>query len=360
MTKRRQIFHLPTPLPYQFKRSKIPPNSIVHFGDHRGLISRELGRGMNGIVLLIEVQSDRDVQTVALKVQTAPASLAWEFEILKRLENRLHRRRRKNDSPNFPLPLSFVCCHDGAFMSLSPASRSGFHLLDLSNFYRTKLRQEVPELIALHYLVWMMRILDELHRDGRILHCDVKPDNFVLSCSATRTPQDPTSESLCRLHGLTLVDFGRAVDMAEISEDSTNECDEQNIALLGTATTAEMCCVSMRRNRPWSYDADYFGLLSSVHVLLFGNHLTIMQDHDGKWKPKTKLKRYWNSGIWNEVFDSMLNCPLSTAYDTSSRMRKLRLRIEAYLDREVRNVNHLLNRQVSLLPDSRDKISPLV
>lgn len=349
----RHLVHVHTLLPNYFKQKNFVHNRIIHCGDHRGLISRELGRGANGVVFLLEIQNKTYNETIAVKAQSSTASLAWEWEVLKRLEDRIDREGNHNDTLNFSRPFGFVCYLDGAVMGLSPASSSGINLVDLSNFYRLQLRQEVPELVALHYLVWMMTILEQLHWKAKILHCDVKPDNFVLSSIASSGTADG-SNSTARLHGLTLVDFGRAIDMTELSLQPNNE---QNFSLRGKATTEEMECIAMRCNQSWSFDADYFGVLSSVHVLLYGDHLTIIQDDKGQWKSKTKLKRYWNSYIWKEVFESMLNCRSFTADDFSIQMRSLRLKIEEYLDREASTLNHVLSRQAFLLPNSREKIS---
>ena len=58
---------------------------------------------------------------------------------------------------------------------------------------------------------------------------------------------------------LTLVDFGRAVDLVQNSDNP--EEDSRNTMFYGNAATMEMQCVSMRNGQSWSYDADTYGIL---------------------------------------------------------------------------------------------------
>jgi checkpoint serine/threonine-protein kinase len=316
------------------KRRKIAPDSQVF----SGFVSRELGRGMNGIVFLLDVEKITKIDKIAVKAQPSAASLAWEWKVLQSIEDRIERHNNSTIQM-FPRPLTFVSCLDGAMMGLSAASDSGINLVDLSNWYRSNLREEVPECIVLHYLACMLKVIDQLHCKAMIIHCDVKPDNWVLSGT--------------RHKDLTLVDFGRAIDVAQVSQESQRK---QNVTFSGKATNEDMECVSMRCGDPWSYDADYFGLLQSVHVLLYGRYLTLRQGNDGSWKPTTRLKRYWKNHIWTEVFDLMLNASTSS---TLVNLRSLLATVETELHQEAGSINQLLQRQASLLPNSREKICPI-
>lgn len=345
LMQRKKKFHLPNILlPKKLRRKQLPSNTRVSLGEHLGLLEKELGRGTYGFVALMNVVDKKRNSKIAIKVQSSIDSLSWELEILQRLEERLSESKIFVSS--FPRPLSFISVADGALMSLSAASNSGLNLVDLSNFYRMKLRETVPELIALHYTSQMMKTIEVLHCHGQILHCDVKPDNFVVSTLNTRD----NAFGDISFSDLTLVDFGRAVDLAQLCKESK---DGQSIVLSGAATNPEMQCVAMRNQRPWSFDADTFGILASAHVLLFGSHLEIRQGSDGCWRPTTSWKRYWQQDLWNEVFHLLLNNPDNSIAEQLSALRK---KIDSCLKMEARGLRAALTRQANRMPDSREQI----
>lgn len=187
-------------------------------------------------------------------------------------------------------------------------------------------------------------------------HCDVKPDNFVLS--APQSPHDEFGD--IALSGLTLVDFGRAIDLVQYSRDGDDD-GARNVLFSGTAVSRDMECVAMRSRRSWSYDVDTYGILGSAHVLLYGTHLEIVQGKDGRWRPKTSLKRYWQQELWESIFDTLLNLDdLGTAMGSrSSSLRALRRKICRYLksDGVQEKLVLLLERQAAILPNSREKIA---
>ena len=129
-----------------------------------GILKKELGRGAYGTVLLM----DGPTSKIAIKAQSPTDSLAWEYEIMQRLENRLSLSG-SSGMYNFPRPLSFLSMSDGGVLSMSAASESGFNLVDLSNFYKLKIGETVPEILALHYTSIALKIIEKLHWHGKIL-----------------------------------------------------------------------------------------------------------------------------------------------------------------------------------------------
>jgi hypothetical protein len=164
-----RTFHFPSiSLPKQLRRKQTTSNTEVTVGKHTGIVHKELGRGVYGVIFLMNISTLEDNQDVAIKVQSPTGSLAWEHEILQRLERRFCGHSGRNSFP-FPRPLSLVSLSDGGIMSMSAASKSGLNLVDLSNFYKLKLGETVPEVIALHYTSTALRIIEELHWHGKIL-----------------------------------------------------------------------------------------------------------------------------------------------------------------------------------------------
>ncbi|KAG7364896.1 Mad3/BUB1 homology region 1 domain containing protein [Nitzschia inconspicua] len=349
-----QAFHLPSiALPKQLCRKRTIVDAEISVGKHSGIVRKELGRGAYGIIFLMDIAGGTKNHDLAIKVQSPTDSLAWEFEILKRLESRFPSKMT-NYSYSFPRPFSIVSLADGGIMSMSAASKTGLNLVDLSNFYKLKLGEMVPEVVAMHYTSITLRIVEELHWHGMVLHCDVKPDNFVLTSYAS----SPHTHSDIPHSDLMLVDFGRAIDLRQFSRD--DEENARNLLFFGEAATKEMQCVAMRTQRAWSYDVDTYGILCCAHVLLYGRHMEIVQAKGGRWRLRASLKRYWQQDLWNEIFDTLLNLDdLGTSIGSrSSSLRALRRKIETYLSTEKAKdkLRTLLTRQAGILPDSREKI----
>ena len=156
---------------------------------------------------------------------------------------------------------------------------------------------------------------------------------------------------------LTLVDFGRAVDLAEDS-DSLAE-DVRNTMFNGTTGNESMQCIAMRSGQSWSYDADTYGVCDCAYVLLFGKDMEIKKGKCNRWRQSEELKRYWNKDIWNDIFDSLLNLDEVSGSAIGSRASSLsclRKKIDTYLETDVQNLHELLSYQANNLPDSRENI----
>jgi len=86
-------------------------------------------------------------------------------------------------------------------------------LVDVVNYHK-KAGVPVPELLAIHYTVKMLLHIECLHWHGKILHCDVKPDNCVLT--PLNSP-DGDKDKIFEEGDLMLVDFGRANDLTRFT-----------------------------------------------------------------------------------------------------------------------------------------------
>jgi hypothetical protein len=337
-------------LPRVFRKKLLDQGTEVKIGSSCGTVKQELGRGAYGVVVLLNVDNET-TETIAVKAQASADTLAWEYEMLQKVEDRVGRRwdssRLQGVSPfAFPEPLAFVSLADGGLMSMTAASESGLNLVDLVNVHRTRLSESFPEVLALHYTARMLNHLEMLHWHGRIVHCDVKPDNWVLMSSDGIQGSE-----------LMLVDFGRAVDLSELASDGV---DAMDVKLLGEASERDMMCVAMRKGRPWSFDADTFGICASAHVLLFGTHIEIEQKRDKRWMPQQRLKRYWQNDLWTALFDTLLNSDEGAYVGSRPRsLRALREKIESYLYTQRSTLEYELKKQARLLPSSRTQLNPI-
>jgi checkpoint serine/threonine-protein kinase len=151
----------------------------------------------------------------------------------------------------------------------------------------------------MYFTVELLRCLEVLHAAG-FIHADVKPDNVLLRNSGAAweewAPQRPGS---WRQRGLALIDFGRSIDLGAHAPGTT---------FAGDCGTENFRCVEMQTGVPWTFQADTFGLLGCVHVMLWGSYMDVECDAaSGRWRRRAPLKRYWQAELWEPLFDALLN-----------------------------------------------------
>lgn len=364
------------PASLRLQKSAVASGTGIIIGRSSASVKQELGRGSYGCVFLLESEINTSESKAAVKAQAPVGCLAWEYEILERLRNRLHGKTFER-SP-FPAPLSFVALADGALLTMEAVSTSGLNLIDLINAHR-QFRGEpaVPEILALHYVSRMLDAMEKLHWFGRILvrhglrkeyipcrcvqrfslttmqHCDTKADNWVLSSS--NLVGDETLEA----SDVMLTDFGRAVDLESIKPGNGNPLDNR---LKGHASRDDMMCVAMRNGLPWSFDIDTYGLCDTAHVLLYGCSLELVRDSStGRWGPKQQPRRYHQSDLWSRLFDALLNVdgPVKAAIGSRpGSLRQIRATFENHLKGRQAEVRAQLKRQAIFLPSKRPVSSP--
>ena len=111
-----------TTLPKELRRKRVS-NTKIETGKHSGmLLKKELGQGAFGRVVLMNTSENRRSSTVAIKVQSSADSLAWEFIILKRLEQRMSADAKKSVEYAYARPINFISVADGGMLSMSTVS----------------------------------------------------------------------------------------------------------------------------------------------------------------------------------------------------------------------------------------------
>lgn len=123
------------------------------------VIINKLGSGCFGTVLLCLNLASKE--QIALKIQKEVDSLAWEFEIL----NRINRRIDPNLKYLFPITRHLTGFMNGAIMGMTAASSTGVNLLDVVNAYNCS----VPELLVVHYTARMLKHIESLHLSAKVL-----------------------------------------------------------------------------------------------------------------------------------------------------------------------------------------------
>lgn len=99
-----------------------------------------------------------------------------------------------------------------------------------------------------------------------------------------------------------LIDFNRSIDL-KLFDNGT--------AFLTCVPKKELACVEMLHNRPWIFQHDLFGMVYSIHVLVFLSYMTVCEDEerqDGSMTTKAKFGKRTHE-VWKEFFHEFLNIP---------------------------------------------------
>ncbi|GAM85555.1 hypothetical protein ANO11243_035620 [Dothideomycetidae sp. 11243] len=307
-------------------------------------IRRELGAGAFAPVYLVEVHSGEEGEPslAAMKMETSPPS-AWEFHMLCLAHSRLEMSRA---AESLVRAQELHLFSDASYL-VEAFSDSGT-LLDLVNAGRSVegcsggSGAGLEESLAMFYTVELLRTVEALHKSG-IIHGDIKADNVLVrlpqsSSSSLDEPYSPSGEGSWSAHGITLIDFGRAIDV---------RCFPAETRFIADWTTSDADCTEMRDGRPWTYQPDYHGIAAVAHTLLWGKYMAVVTDRNPSgeagigavhYRPRENRKRYW-ADVWGGFFSLMLNSAARefVAVEAEGRLpalngvRKVRERMEEWL-----------------------------
>jgi len=342
----------------------IPQTPMLDFitgeGGSSYTLKKELGKGAFAPVFLVEnntvgdaedeaEEADGDTQELlvlnsrvigrkrweALKMEHPPS--AWEFYIIRQTRERLTESRAL---------ASIIKTHelhlfsDEAFLFME--YRNQGTILDLVNIARcdtTSSTGVMEELLVMFLAAELLRTIESLHACA-IIHGDIKADNCLVRFEPVTDGEwssryQPDGSDGWSKKGVTLIDFGRGIDMRLYKHGVQFHADWK---------TDQQDCAEMREMRPWTYQVDYHGLAATIHSMLFGKYIETVaeQSHIIGGGPRrytitSPFKRYWQQDIWSELFDALLN-PAQHAASTeketlpiNATLRKCRERIERYL-----------------------------
>ena len=159
-----------------------------------------------------------------------------------------------------------------------------------------------------------------LHK-SEIVHADIKPDNFLLR----HTPGTQASPSL------QLIDFGKAIDLnmgtdnkenvgadkknnteekMEIDEDDEDlteeEKEDREIEKNENEIEEKQNALFTDVGKVGQYHLDYYGIAGCAYCLLFGKYLEVGIVKN-RWVVKGNFQRRWQTKMWLQFFDDMLN-----------------------------------------------------
>nr|OQO31780.1 hypothetical protein B0A51_00682 [Rachicladosporium sp. CCFEE 5018] len=332
----------------------LPPTLTFASSSTTYTIKRELGAGTFAPVYLVENSTAIEAAAAgslsigkqvhrkpleALKMES-PTS-AWEFHINRLAHARLGLTRAAE---------SIIRAHemhlyrDECFLIID--YRSQGTLLDLVNLARAdpslSTSGSMDEVLVMFLTVELFRTVEALHGKG-IIHGDLKGDNVLVRFDDPGQETDwsptyfPSGAHGWTSKGISLIDFGRGVDMRHFRD---------GVGFIADWKTSEADCAEMREMRPWTYQIDYHGLAGIVHSMLFGKYMEtfsekgtgLCQAGTKTYRIKENLKRYWQVEIWGEVFAMLLNPLAHVGSEEGGKMpmlrgmRGLRNRMEEWLE----------------------------
>lgn len=259
-----------------------------------------LGEGGFASVYLAESMTG---EFKAIKCQT-PSS-AWEFYILKQIEDRL---MGNSTMESIVRQSEMHVYSDESYLILEYIKKGT--ILDVVNFFKTAGRK-MEESLVVFITSEILKVISSLHT-VRIMHGDLKPDNCMLRFDSGF--EEDRSKGW-RHTGIKLIDFGRSIDMTLFPK---------NVEFKSNWATDNQDCPEMRNQETWTYQADYYGIASIIHTMLFGSF--IETKFDGKKHVLVNpIKRYWQQDMWSSLFDVLLNSkshgelPLTNDIDTCIR-----------------------------------------
>ncbi|ROV91311.1 hypothetical protein VSDG_07780 [Cytospora chrysosperma] len=300
-------------------------------------LKKELGAGAFAPVYLVENSAPDDEEALmsmgkgvfsashnrrshleALKMEEPPTP--WEFHMMRLSHTRLGPQHRATASLSAALEMHIY--KDEGFLLL-PFHPHGT-LLDVVNLFRAESSGVMDEALAMFFTIELFRTVEALHAK-QILHGDLKADNCLLRLGegspSAQWHADGSGGWASR--GVTLIDFGRGIDMRAFVPE---------VQFVADWKTTAQDCAEMREGRPWTWQIDYHGLAGIVHCLLFGKYIeTVRCDAGGlgtqagrRYKIRESLKRYWQTDIWADCFEVLLNPSGYVKHEADGRMPVLR------------------------------------
>ncbi|KAL2178865.1 Mad3/BUB1 homology region 1-domain-containing protein [Thermothelomyces heterothallicus CBS 202.75] len=285
----------------------------------------------------------------ALKMEDPPTP--WEFYMMRLAHSRLGPQHRATASLSPALEIHLYQDEGFLFLPYYPHGT----LLDVVNLFRGEASGVMDEQLAMFFSIELLRTVEALH-SKQIMHGDIKADNCLLRLdhltgggSHSHDQQAQQQQLSSQWHrsgaggwasrGITLIDFGRGIDMRAFAPD---------VRFVADWKTTAQDCAEMREGRTWTWQIDYHGLAGTLHVLLFGKYIeTVRCDAGGlatsgaggrRYRIRENLKRYWQTEIWAECFDLLLNPGAFAEREEGGKMpvlrgmRAVREKMEAWLE----------------------------
>ncbi|KAJ1153082.1 hypothetical protein NDU88_005849 [Pleurodeles waltl] len=267
----------------------VKPKLDLKLGNQVFHVDHLLGEGAFAHVYQASVMDINETSNTKVMLKVQKPAKPWEFYIGTQLKERLPPALHH-------LFITFYSAH--LFKNGSVLVGKLYNLgslLHALNLYKKLSEKVMPQGLVIYFAINILYMIEQLH-SIRIIHGDIKPDNFVLG-------ERFVANDSCNLdfvsHGLALIDLGQSIDL---------HLFPKRTVFSGKCETSCFQCVEMLTQKPWRYQTDYFGIAGTVYCMLFGNYMKV-KNENGVWKPEGSFKRLPHTDIWLNFFDTLLNIP---------------------------------------------------
>jgi checkpoint serine/threonine-protein kinase len=207
--------------------------------------------------------------TLALKVEK-PANV-WEAVVLDRIRTRVAPEHH----PSIVKSRGLYCYQDESILLLDYYNQGT--LLDAVNKAAAwgiaapaaGASGGLDETLAIFFTIELLRVVEALHR-ADFIHGDLKIDNCLIRLEETDewvSQYEMNGENGWSGKGIHLIDLGRTIDLRAYPQGTAQ-------TFVADWPVDAKDCQEMRDGRPWSYEADYYGLASVCYCMLFGKYIS--------------------------------------------------------------------------------------
>jgi checkpoint serine/threonine-protein kinase len=207
--------------------------------------------------------------TLALKVEK-PANV-WEAVVLDRIRTRLAPEHH----PSIVKSRGLYCYQDESILLLDYYDQGT--LLNAVNKAAAwgiaapaaGAAGGLDETLAVFFTIELLRLVEALHR-ADFIHGDLKIDNCLIRLDETdewTSQYEMNGENGWAGKGIHIIDLGRTIDLRAYPLGAAQ-------TFIADWAVDAKDCQEMRDGRPWSYQADYYGLASICYCMLFGKYIT--------------------------------------------------------------------------------------
>lgn len=304
-----------------FKRQNLPQqlrltNIVIN-------LRKIIGQGGYGTIY----SAVNPVTNVRYALKLERTNIPWEWYVVNMARSRLRDDRALSSIINV---FYYEGYRDEQYMLMPLIHYDS--LLNVANHVRNQSFSSFDiETLSAYFAIELLRTIESLHSHN-IIHGDLKAENVMLRAPMDRSLHDGylSKEYYCNgdgkwaEYGVLLLDFGRSIDLELFRPD-------QKFRATWTPDD-DQDCWEIRNHQPWTFQTDYYGIASIVHLLLFGKYLR-MRDENGMRKITQPFKRSMQSGMWTSFFSVLLN-PEMAKTSMIEEMGRVRSILESWLEND--------------------------